>query len=180
MYPAGNLCGEDRSIIALAATVGVWCGHGRCPWSARLPRELGDPHELTTMRLLARHARGRCPATMLTAPPALTLRGGMSTQRVDTRAGAMTEADQKQIVAQPRKVGVREFRGNLTGFLRQVRQGQSFLVTSYDEVLAEVRPPPPSERPRRRPGALRGRIRMAPDFDELPPDILAAMEGEHG
>ena len=78
----------------------------------------------------------------------------------------------------PQRVGVREFRGNLTGFLRQARQGRSFLVMSRDQVLAEVGPPPPAERPRRRPGARRGRIRMAPDFDALPSDVLAAMEGE--
>jgi antitoxin (DNA-binding transcriptional repressor) of toxin-antitoxin stability system len=77
----------------------------------------------------------------------------------------------------PQRVGVREFRGNLTGFLRQARHGHSFLVMSRDQVVAEVRPPPEVERPRRRPGALRGRIRMAPDFDTLPPDVLAAMEG---
>jgi len=79
---------------------------------------------------------------------------------------------------QPQRIGVREFRGNLSGFLRQARQGGSFLIMSHDQVLAEVRPPPPAERARRRPGALRGRIRMAPDFDALPPDVLAAMEGE--
>jgi len=79
--------------------------------------------------------------------------------------------------APPQRVGVREFRGNLTGYLRQVRQGASFLVMSHDQVLAELRPPPQAERPRRQPGALRGRIRMAPDFDTLPPDVLAAMEG---
>ena len=78
---------------------------------------------------------------------------------------------------QPQRVGVREFRGNLTGFLRQVRLGGSFLITSHDQVLAEVRPPPPAERSRRRPGALRGKIRMAADFDTLPPDVLSAMEG---
>jgi antitoxin (DNA-binding transcriptional repressor) of toxin-antitoxin stability system len=81
---------------------------------------------------------------------------------------------------EPERVGVRELRGNLTGYLRRVRQGGSFLVTSHDQVLAELRPPPPLERPRRRPGALRGRIRMAPDFDTLPPQVLAAMEGEEG
>ncbi len=80
----------------------------------------------------------------------------------------------------PRRVGVREFRGNLTGFLREVRQGCSFLVTSHDEVLAEIRPPPKTVRPRRQPGALRGQIHMAPDFDTLPPDVLAAMEGQDG
>ena len=80
--------------------------------------------------------------------------------------------------AAPQRVGVREFRGNLTGYLRQARQGMSFLVTAHGQVLAELRPPPDAERPRRRPGALRGKIRMAPDFDTLPPDLLAAMEGE--
>jgi antitoxin (DNA-binding transcriptional repressor) of toxin-antitoxin stability system len=78
----------------------------------------------------------------------------------------------------PQRVGVREFRGNLTGFLRQARQGRSFLVMSRDQVLAEVGPPRPEVRPRRQPGALRGKIRMAPDFDALPSDVLAAMEGE--
>ena len=76
----------------------------------------------------------------------------------------------------PRRVGVREFRADLTGFLRQARQGCTFLITSHDQVLAEVRPPPAADRPRRRPGALRGKIRMAPDFDILPAEVLAAME----
>ena len=80
--------------------------------------------------------------------------------------------------ATPNRVGVREFRANLTGFLRQARRGKSFLITSHDEVVAEIRPPSPTERPRRQPGALRGKIRMAPDFDTLPADLLAAMEGE--
>jgi antitoxin (DNA-binding transcriptional repressor) of toxin-antitoxin stability system len=96
---------------------------------------------------------------------------------VFTRIGVMAKSDRSNEVPPPRRVGVREFRGNLTGILRQVRQGSSFLITSHDQVLAEVRPPPRAERPRRRPGALRGRIWMAPDFDTLPSDILAAIEG---
>ena len=78
----------------------------------------------------------------------------------------------------PQRVGIRELRGNLTGFLRQARHGQSFLITSHDQVLAEIRPPSKAEQPPRKPGALRGRIRMAPDFDTLPSDLRAAMEGE--
>ena len=78
----------------------------------------------------------------------------------------------------PQRVGVREFRGNLTAFLHQARQGRSFLVTSRDQVLAEIGPPPRATRGRRQPGALRGKISMAPDFDVLPAAILAAMEGE--
>jgi antitoxin (DNA-binding transcriptional repressor) of toxin-antitoxin stability system len=90
----------------------------------------------------------------------------------------VAEPVQDTKASEPERVGVREFRGNLSGFLRQVRLGKSFLVMSHDQILAEVRPPPKTQRPRRRPGALRGKIRLAPDFDVLPPDVLAAMEGD--
>ena len=76
----------------------------------------------------------------------------------------------------PRRIGVREFRGNMTGFLREARQGASFLITSRDEVIAEIRPPSRDVQPRRQPGAMRGEIRMATDFDDFPDDVLAAME----
>lgn len=86
----------------------------------------------------------------------------------------MTKPEQDKD-APTRRVGVREFRSNMTGFLRQARRGASFLITSHDEVVAELRPPSLPERPQRRPGALRGRIRMSPDFDALPPDVLALL-----
>lgn len=76
----------------------------------------------------------------------------------------------------PVQVGVREFRENMFGFLRQARLGAAFLITSHGEVVAELRPPSPEVRPRRQPGALKGKITIAPDFDTMPPDMLAAME----
>jgi antitoxin (DNA-binding transcriptional repressor) of toxin-antitoxin stability system len=91
----------------------------------------------------------------------------------------MAEPDQDE-KAPLKRLGVREFRGNMTGILRQARHGASFLITSHDEALAEIHPPSKPIQPRRQPGALRGKIRMAPDFDSLPPDVLAAMEGEEG
>lgn len=75
------------------------------------------------------------------------------------------------------RVGVRELRANLSGLLRQARQGASILVMSRNEVIAEIRPPSGAERPRRVPGMLKGKIRMGEDFDLLPDDILSAMEG---
>ena len=78
------------------------------------------------------------------------------------------------------RIGVREFRGNMTDFLRQARNGSSFLVTSRNEVLAEIHPPSKSVQLRRQPGALRGKIRVAADFDTLPPGVLAAMEDDEG
>ncbi len=41
----------------------------------------------------------------------------------------MAEPEQDRKAPQPQRVGVREFRGNLTGFLRQVQYGASFLIT---------------------------------------------------
>lgn len=76
------------------------------------------------------------------------------------------------------RVGVRELRGKLSGYLRQARQGASFLVVSHGEVVAELRPAGSPARADRQPGRLRGQIRMAPDFDTLPPDLLADMTGE--
>ena len=87
-------------------------------------------------------------------------------------------AGHEQEIKTPQRLGVREFRGNLSGFLHKVRQGQSFLITSHDEVLAEIRPPSPGLRRPRIPGALRGKIWMADDFDTLPSDVLAAMESK--
>lgn len=76
------------------------------------------------------------------------------------------------------RVGVRELRGNLTSYLRQVQQVASILVTSHDQVIAELRPLPPEQRPPRVPGAMRGKIWLAPDCDEWPPGFLDVMEGK--
>ena len=59
---------------------------------------------------------------------------------------AMAELHDK---TEPQHVSVREFRGNLTSFLRQVLQGHLFLITSRNQVLAEVRPPSKVEQSRR-------------------------------
>lgn len=73
-------------------------------------------------------------------------------------------------------VGIRELRANLSGLLRRVRQGATITVVSRNEVVAELKPPAKPEPKRRRPGALKGKIWIAPDFDELPADVLDAME----
>jgi len=74
------------------------------------------------------------------------------------------------------RVGVRELRDNLSGYLRQAQQGASIVVMSHDQVVAEIVPPSRADRPLRYAGALKGRIKMAPDFDTLPDDILATFE----
>ena len=75
-----------------------------------------------------------------------------------------------------RRVGVRELRDNLTGYLRQARQGTSILVMSHDEIVAEIIPPSRADARRRQAGALKGKIKLTPDFDTWPDDILATFE----
>lgn len=78
----------------------------------------------------------------------------------------------------PTRIGVRELRANLSGFLRKARNGESFVVMSRDEIVAEIHPPAPEPPKRRISGALKGQIWMADDFDETPQDIIDAMEAD--
>jgi antitoxin (DNA-binding transcriptional repressor) of toxin-antitoxin stability system len=75
------------------------------------------------------------------------------------------------------QVSVRDLRRNLPSYLRQARQGASFLVTSRGKVVARLSAPAPAVAEARPFGLLRGRIRMAPDFDDTPADLIDAMEG---
>jgi antitoxin (DNA-binding transcriptional repressor) of toxin-antitoxin stability system len=74
-------------------------------------------------------------------------------------------------------VGVRALRENLSDYLRRAREGASFVVMSRGEVVAELRAPPRAPARPRRLNALKGRIVMADDFDQLPDDVLDAIEG---
>ncbi len=85
-------------------------------------------------------------------------------------------ATTRQSAQSRRRIGVREFRGNMTDLLRQVRQGLSLPITSRDVVIAEVRPPAKTDPVQRQAGLLRGNNIMAPDFDTLPPELMTALE----
>lgn len=89
------------------------------------------------------------------------------------------------------RVEITEFRVDLAGYLRQARQGASFLVTSNDEVLAELRLPSPEakagteptaatpeplpEAPRGLSSSMRGRVWMADDWDTWPEGFIEEM-----
>jgi len=80
---------------------------------------------------------------------------------------------------EPRQVDVRALRGRLMGYLEEVRQGATLLITSQGAVIAELRPPAVAEvRAPRQPGAMRGRIWLEADFDNLSGDMLGVIEGD--
>jgi antitoxin (DNA-binding transcriptional repressor) of toxin-antitoxin stability system len=103
----------------------------------------------------------------------LSIRFDSCTQIEYTLEMVMAQAGGEKTV----RVGVRELRANLSSILRQARRGTSILVMSRNEVVAEIRPPSRAEHPRRVPGALKGKIRIAPNFDKTPDDLIDAMEG---
>lgn len=76
------------------------------------------------------------------------------------------------------KVSVRELRGRLSDHLQRVKRGQSILITSHDEPVARLVPVEAARDAARPFGFMKGRIRMAADFQETPAELLAAMEAD--
>lgn len=74
-------------------------------------------------------------------------------------------------------ISVQEIQRDPCAFLRRVEAGESFLVLSGEQVLAEVRPvalPPDKSRPY---GLCAGEFVVPPGFDQsLPEDVLREFE----
>ncbi len=68
---------------------------------------------------------------------------------------------------------VSEAKAQLSALLERVRKGEEVILGKAGRPIAKLVPYDPRSEPRR-PGALRGQIRIKPGFDELPPDIAAA------
>jgi prevent-host-death family protein len=81
-------------------------------------------------------------------------------------------------VSESRKtaVSVHEAKTHLSRLLERVEGGESIVITRSGSPVAELGP---LARSPRRPGRLKGRIRMARDFDApLPEEVLHGFEGE--
>jgi len=68
---------------------------------------------------------------------------------------------------------ISEAKAQLSALIARVEAGEEIVIGKAGKPVAKL---VPFERPKqpRRPGALRGKIRIAPDFDELPDDLLEA------
>jgi len=76
-------------------------------------------------------------------------------------------------------VNIEDAKAQLSVLVEKVRAGQEVIIGKAGKPVAKLVPYERSEKPRR-PGALRGKIRIAEDFDELPRDLAEAFgtEGE--
>lgn len=75
-------------------------------------------------------------------------------------------------------VNVREAKVQLSKLLDAVAEGEEVIISKAGKPAAKLVPVETSL-PARKPGSMKGKIRMADDFDSpLPDDIQAAFEGK--
>ena len=68
---------------------------------------------------------------------------------------------------------VTEAKAHLSELLERVIRGEEVIISRAGKPVAVLEPYRQSGRPRQ-PGSLRGKIRIAEDFDVLPPDLAEA------
>ena len=77
----------------------------------------------------------------------------------------------------PTTVNIYEAKTHLSKLLDRVAQGEEIVIARAGRPVARLVPVSRRTEPRK-PGAWRGKILIAPDFDEFPEDLLQAFEGE--
>jgi len=75
-------------------------------------------------------------------------------------------------------VNTHEAKTNLSKLIDEVQRGAEIVIARANRPVARLVPFRVEQRPRR-PGYLKGKVRVASDFDApLPPDVVHAFEGE--
>jgi len=74
-------------------------------------------------------------------------------------------------------VNIHEAKTNFSRLVERAEHGEEILIGRSGKPVARLVPYQQSRAPRT-PGGWEGRVRIAPDFDELPPDLAAAFRGD--
>jgi prevent-host-death family protein len=69
---------------------------------------------------------------------------------------------------------ISEAKAQLSSLIEKVMAGQEIVIGKAGKPVAKLIRYEPSEEPRK-PGALKGKIKIVDDFDELPEDIAKAL-----
>lgn len=74
-------------------------------------------------------------------------------------------------------VNIHEAKTHFSRILDRVARGEEIVIGKAGKPIARLVPYREQAGPRA-PGAWQGRVRIAPDFDDLPADLAAAFRGE--
>lgn len=74
-------------------------------------------------------------------------------------------------------MNIHEAKTNFSRLIERAEHGEEILIGRAGKPVARLVPYVTSGAPRT-PGGWEGRVHIAPDFDELPPDVAAAFRGE--
>jgi prevent-host-death family protein len=74
-------------------------------------------------------------------------------------------------------VNIHEAKTNFSRLVERAEHGEEILIGRSGKPVARLVPYHESRAPRT-PGGWEGRVMIAPDFDELPPDLDAAFRGD--
>jgi prevent-host-death family protein len=74
-------------------------------------------------------------------------------------------------------VNIHYAKTHLSRLINEVSEGKEIVIARAGQPVAKLVPCSKPGRPRK-PGRCRGKIRIAADFNELPPEMLASFYGE--
>ncbi len=74
-------------------------------------------------------------------------------------------------------VNIHEAKTNFSKLVERAEHGEEILIGRAGKPVARIVPYHESQAPRT-PGGWEGRVNVAPDFDELPPELATAFRGE--
>jgi prevent-host-death family protein len=81
----------------------------------------------------------------------------------------------------PKQVNLYDAKTHLSRLVKEAAAGAEIIIAKSGEPLARLVPLVQETQTVRNPGRLAGQVLMSDDFDDpLPPDILAAFNGEDG
>ncbi|HEB78647.1 MAG TPA: type II toxin-antitoxin system Phd/YefM family antitoxin [Methylothermaceae bacterium] len=72
-----------------------------------------------------------------------------------------------------RQVNIHEAKTHLSKLLEAVERGEEIIIARSGKPVARLCPPRKCRTPRR-PGSLKGKIRIAKDFDQTPEEVVEA------
>jgi prevent-host-death family protein len=74
---------------------------------------------------------------------------------------------------------IHEAKTHLSRLVERAANGEEIIIAKAGKPMAKLVPYVEEKPPHRKPGAWKGKIWMADDFDELTEDIMAAFRGEN-